>query len=261
MTASAAGAAPIRPRLAVQLWAVREQLAADPDATLARLREIGFEGVETACYDPATDLTAFAARLAAHDLEVVAAHALLPDTPERLAHAAAQAEAFGTARVIYPGAREEPRAATADGLAQVADEYRAAAAAAERAGFTLGIHHHWWELQPLPDGRIPLEVLAEELPPPVFFELDGYWARLGGTEIEPVAAALAGRAPLAHVKDGPADDPDAPMTALGEGAADVAASLRASVDAEWWIAELSHCDGDMLAALQTSHDYLVSRRP
>jgi sugar phosphate isomerase/epimerase len=248
------------PRLAVQLYAVRDELQRDLDGTLGRLRAIGFEGVETAVYDPAADLVALAGRLAAHDLEVVGVHAMLPTNDEHQEFARRQADAFGTTRVIFPGMREEPRVATVAGFADVVDELRVAAEFLEGHGLCLGVHHHWWELRRLPDGRVGLLAIAEALGEPTFFELDGYWDALAGVDVEPIAQALAGRTPLAHIKDGPADDPSAPMTALGHGAVDLDRQLRAARGAEWWIAELSHCATDMLTALAMCHDYLARRR-
>jgi sugar phosphate isomerase/epimerase len=74
-----------------------------------------------------------------------------------------------------------------------------------------------------------------------------------------VVHGSANRAPLLHLKDGPADDPKAPMTALGDGAMDLPAILAAS-HASWHIVELDRCAGDMWRAIEDSFHYLTERR-
>ena len=63
---------------------------------------------------------------------------------------------------------------------------------------------------------------------------------------------LGKRAPLLHIKDGPATM-DGDMTAVGEGVIDLSAIAEASKDtAEWWIVELDRCATDMLQAVDKS---------
>ena len=57
----------------------------------------------------------------------------------------------------------------------------------------------------------------------MFAEIDTYWTKVGGADPAAVVAGFGSRARLLHLKDGPADGPDAPMTALGAGSMDLPA--------------------------------------
>jgi sugar phosphate isomerase/epimerase len=67
------------------------------------------------------------------------------------------------------------------------------------------------------------------------------------------------RAPLLHVKDGPAGpDTDADMVAVGDGQVDYPAIIAAAEGtAEWLIVELDRCATDMMTAVERSYHYLV----
>jgi sugar phosphate isomerase/epimerase len=247
------------PRIGVQLYSVRSHIRSDLDATLARLAEIGFEGVEPAFVeeDKDADFKAFKERLDAHGFTVACAHVDVPIGPNR-EPALRQAEALGTSRLVWHGWPEDPRYGSEEGIAEMILEYRAAADVAESEGYTFGIHNHWWELRPVND-RIPLEILADALDNRIFFELDVYWASVTGLDPKDVVSKLDGRVPLVHVKDGPLGDVDAPMVALGEGRVDLDGTLAAVESADWWVVEFDSCETDIFEALAKSYAYLAAR--
>ena len=86
-------------------------------------------------------------------------------------------------------------------------------------------------------------------------EIDTYWVQTGG--VDPVKAIQESgkRATLLHIKDGPANTTD-PMQALGTGAIDIPALLKAATYAEWLIVELDRCATDMAEACAKSAKYL-----
>ena len=68
---------------------------------------------------------------------------------------------------------------------------------------------------------------------------------------------LGKRAPLLHLKDGPAVK-GKPMLAAGQGVMDFEAILQASRNnAEWLIVEMDECATDMLVAVEESYQYLI----
>ena len=69
--------------------------------------------------------------------------------------------------------------------------------------------------------------MAEYLDPTVCFEIDTYWTQVGGHDPVAVVKELGARVPLLHIKDGPADNKDSDMVAVGEGVMDVAGILDA----------------------------------
>jgi sugar phosphate isomerase/epimerase len=217
--------------------------------------EIGYQGVETAFFDPRVSPADTVRLLGELGLTVFATHAPLPLGGGQ-EEALRLADVLGCRRVIWHGWPEDPRYGSLDGVRALADEYNRAAAVAAAHGLQLGLHNHWWEMRRT-EGTLPYQVLLAELDPSIFFELDAYWAQVAGLEPTAVLAELGPRAPLVHIKDGAATAAQPkPMAALGDGAVDIPAIVRAAAHAEWLVVELDEVAGDMDTAVERSFRYL-----
>ncbi|MER6575906.1 sugar phosphate isomerase/epimerase [Nonomuraea sp. NPDC001023] len=238
--------------LSVQLYTVREQLAADRDGTLERIAGIGYGAVEP--FDPTADPKGF--RQAIDDLGLAVssthAYALLSQEPAEVFDAVAT---VGADLVIIPGGVPEAEFTTRDGLSRTADLLNGLAEQAAGHGMRIGYHNHWWEIEPRIDGRHAIEALADLLVPEVFLEIDTYWAAVGGADVPALLGRLAGRTLALHVKDGPMVKGE-PHTAVGAGAMPVPEILAAAPDA-WRIVELDTCATDLFTALADSHAHLT----
>jgi sugar phosphate isomerase/epimerase len=236
--------------IAVQLYSVREQLTADRAGTLRRLADIGYRMVEP--YDPADDPAGFRALLDETGLAACSTHApVLTDARERVASAAAT---IGIDTVIVPAIRPD-EFADREGVDRAARLLNDTAAWAAGHGLRLGYHNHYWELSSVVDGRPALEVLADQLSPDVFLELDVYWAAVGGVDVPELLGRLGDRVEYLHVKDGPANRED-PMTAVGAGTLPIPDILAAAPRDAWRVVELDQCATDMLVALADSYGYV-----
>jgi sugar phosphate isomerase/epimerase len=130
-------------------------------------------------------------------------------------------------------------------------------AGARSRGLAFAVHNHWWEYEKV-DGRYVYQTMLELLDPSVLFELDTYWIRTAGCDPAAVVKEHGARAPLMHIKDGPANK-EQPMQALGQGVIDVPALLKAGAgNVEWVIVELDRCATDMFEAVRQSYDYLAA---
>jgi sugar phosphate isomerase/epimerase len=126
-------------------------------------------------------------------------------------------------------------------------------------GLMLFYHNHWFEYQ-LTDGRYPYKTLIDCLNPTVKFEVDTYWVKTGGPDPADILRQLGPRAPLLHIKDGPANDRSQPMVAVGDGTMDIGSIIQASqATAEWLIVELDRCATDMLEAVRKSYIYMTEK--
>lgn len=250
-----------QPPVAVQLWSVRDRLITDFDGTIRSLAEIGFTGVETAFgveADLDEDQIEYAGRVFKENgLKVCSAHVEIPLGKDRDA-VLRQAEILDTRRIVWHGWPEDPRYGSSSGVEELVDVYGRANDVARAEGLEFGIHNHWWELRPV-DGALPLEVLHSALDPSVFFELDIYWSTFAGIDPAALIGRLSSRVQLIHVKDGAAEDIDAPMVALGQGSVNLEPALAAIEDAAWWIIEFDAFDGDILDGLSVSRQYLRAR--
>jgi sugar phosphate isomerase/epimerase len=240
--------------IAVQLYSVREALAEDWQATLARIAEIGYIGVETAGFDYAPSPDAVVTELQTLGLQVTSAHVPLP-TDANIAEMADLMRDLGSKRVVAGGTGHDKFSTSAD-IAERITTFNAANALAKAHGLRFGLHNHWWEFVKI-DGRYAFDMLLDGLDDDIFLELDIYWLKAAGVDTANYIAQLADRTPLLHVKDGPATMEDA-MSAVGAGVVDVPAAIAAADSAEWLIVELDRCDTDMLTAITESYDYLVS---
>jgi sugar phosphate isomerase/epimerase len=238
--------------LSIQLYTLRDQIAADRDGTLTRLAEIGYRAVEP--YDPTADPAGF--RKTADDLglSITSTHAYALFSKEA-------AEVFdaiatvGTDLVIIPGGIDHDEFTTPDGLQRVADTLNGFAAKAAEYDMRIGYHNHWWEIEPRFEGRTALEVLSGLLAPEVFLEVDTYWAAVGGADVPELLRSLGDRVLALHVKDGPGVKGE-PHTAVGRGTIDVPSILAAAPEAVR-IVELDTCAGDVFEAVAESHAYLT----
>ncbi|MEV0386520.1 sugar phosphate isomerase/epimerase [Nonomuraea sp. NPDC050643] len=239
--------------ISVQLYTVRDAMAADRDDTLRRLAEIGYRSVEP--YDPTADPEGF--RRVAGDLGLSVsgthAYALLSEEPAKVFDAIAT---VGTDLVIIPGGIAHEEFTTRDGLARTADLLNGLAEQAAGHGMRIGYHNHWWEIEPEIDGRHAIEALADLLAPGVFLEIDTYWAAVGGADVPALLGRLGERVLALHVKDGPVVKGE-PHTAVGAGVMPVPEILAAAPAARR-VVELDECATDVFAALADSHAYLTS---
>jgi sugar phosphate isomerase/epimerase len=241
--------------ISVQLYSVRDALGQDFVGTIRRIAEIGFVGVETAGMF-GESLESAAALFRDLGLTVSGMHTSMPlgDDKQKVLDTAA---ALGAKTLVMPWIQPE-LFTTLDGVKSVAEKLTAAEEVARQHGLRIGYHNHDFEFRPLPDGSIPHVHLRNLTPASVIFELDVYWIKTAGQDPVATVRELGSRAPLLHMKDGPAV-PDKAMTALGDGVVDVVGVAQAGSAAEWLVVELDRCDTDMMTAIERSYDYLVSK--
>ncbi|HZQ09992.1 MAG TPA: sugar phosphate isomerase/epimerase [Anaerolineae bacterium] len=242
------------PNIGLQLYTVRELLAGDFEGVVRHVAEIGYEGVETGgVYG---ESPADAARLFRElGLQVSSAHLSL-DNPEK---AVDVAQTLGTKRVVcawYP----PERFTTVEAIRGVCEELNRANQVLRASGLELLYHNHWQECG-IVEGKPAYQHMLTFLEPTVDFEVDVYWAKTAGRDPLAMLRELGKRAPLVHMKDGPASSQEAAMTALGEGVVDIRSIANATrTTADWWIVELDRCDTDMMQAVEKSFAYLKNLR-
>lgn len=241
--------------IALQLYTVRGEIAeAGFDVIARHIADMGYAGVETAGF-PGTSPAAAGHLFKDLGLTVVAAHSPLPLGAQKNEVLDTMA-ALDCRRIVSGYLAPEEHYASLDQIRRTADLFNEAGAVARDNGLTLGIHNHWFEFEPV-DGRMPYQLLLERLDQDIFFEVDTYWVKTAGVDPVQVLQELGPRAPLLHIKDGPARM-DAPMVAVGDGRMEFDRILETAA-AEWLIVELDRCATDMLVAVARSYRYLVEK--
>lgn len=241
------------PELSVQLYSVREAMAADRPGTLRALADIGLRQVEA--FGVGTDLgDGLAEDLAAAGLRATSAHARLVADPDGVDAALRSAQALGVTTLIDPHIPEdrwterEAIEASARALTEIA------ARAAGEHGLRVGYHNHWWELG-LVEGATALEVLADALGDDVVLEVDTYWVQVGGTDPAALLGRLGERVTHLHIKDGDASRDTLAQLPAGQGVLDVPGILAAAPHAVP-VLEFDAYAGDMLTGIAASYAYV-----
>ena len=242
------------PDLSVQLYSVREPLAADLPATLDRLAAIGFTTVELFGFVDLAD--AYRAALPASGLRAPSAHARLlgPQGDATVDEILDTAASLGVETVIDPFV-DPTRWTTADDVARIADELNALVDSAAARGLVLGYHNHAFEFENRVDGRSAFEHLAGLLDPRMVLELDTYWAAVGGDDPVEVLGRLGDQVRFLHVKDGPISADTQEQLPAGDGAMDVPAILAAAPQA-LPVLEFDAYAGDIFEGLESAHRYV-----
>ncbi len=185
----------------IQLYAVKDSLAADPAATLRRIREIGFREVEPAGL---AGLKAREFRRLLDDSGLVAPSAHLdfsdPGAAFDQAHAlGARYAASASLRALIPGAH--PEGMTLEEAHHTAELANSLAEQARRAGLQYVYHNHNFEFA-AQGGTIGYDVLLAQTDPAlVQFEIDCGWMVVGGRNPVDYFRRYPQRFPLIHVKD------------------------------------------------------------
>ncbi len=226
-------------QISIQLYTLRDLLSKDVDGTLAQVAAAGYENVEFAGFYGKT-ATEIRALLDKHGLKTSSAHIPLTDFQNRLDGVVEDLLTLGAGWGIVPWVAPDSR--SEDGLKAIAGQFDGFGERLHAAGIQFGYHNHDFEFSTTSaDGTTVFDqMIAITTPGLVSFELDAYWAAVGGVDPAGVIRANPDRIALVHLKDGKTGNlshgQDLPF---GEGDLDWDGILAASADAgvEWYVTE------------------------
>lgn len=243
--------------IAIQLYTLRSEIdELGVEAVLRKLAEIGYIGIEPF---PGKDMKQIAALAKELGLQIPSAHMGNPDVEEKLNTGLSDAEALGVEKLVVSWLPPDQYYQSEEGVQQAAQLLNKTYETAKSAGYKLAYHNHDFEFKLL-NGKPAYDLLLELLDENILLEVDTYWAKVGGFDPAEVVAKLGNRAPLLHIKDGPADVPASDMTAVGDGVLDFPTIISAGGShTEWLIVELDRCATDMMEAVEKSYQYLVGQ--
>ena len=247
------------PKIGLQLYSVRKIIETDFDRTIRRLADTGFVGVETYPLPGSVDLVRAGKVIRESGLEVIAMHTPLPAGEQREV-VLRMADAYRSDRVIFPGGPGEvEKYKSLDSRKQAVESYNEIAAFLKTRGLRFGLHNHWGEFEKI-DGILPFYYLLDNLDREIFFEIDTYWARTAGRDPAEVLMDFGKRAPLLHIKDGPAvkgESIDEQLPA-GLGVMDLPSIVKAGEgNIEWMIVEFDGYKKDIFDGISLSYAYLT----
>lgn len=180
----------------LQLYSVRDAVAADMRTTLANVAEIGYKKVEFAGFG-GLSAEELAEELRRNSLVAVGTHTGVDAlSEEKLAATIAYHKTIGCHNLIIPSADTS----TNQALESLIETVNRVQPLLEKEGITLHYHNHAVEWQPNQDGAIPeLELFARTA---LRFEIDVYWTYVAGEDPVSRLQEFSDRVSLIHLKDG-----------------------------------------------------------
>ena len=188
-------------KLGIQTHSVREDFAADPQKTLKRLKEIGFEGVEIAL-SPASALPAtfYKAALAEAGLACFGILVEWKDVqPDTLSATIAYAKEVGTDFIVI-GSVPVPLVSTREDAMKAVDYMREVMKEVTPHGIAIGYHNHDSDFTSVVDGKPFFEYVFDGAPEDFIMLLDTGNAKAGGYDPEALLRKYPHRSPYLHIK-------------------------------------------------------------
>lgn len=217
--------------IGVQLISVRSAMAKDPQGTIKKLAQFGYNYIES--FDGGKgiywgmgnkDFKSFL-----DDLGLNIYSSLVKKLDELEQHAKDAAD-IGIKYLICPWAGPQKNM---DGYKTLADDFNNMGEICKQNGVKFAYHNHGYSFMNL-DGEIPQDYLMDNTDPDlVDFELDFYWAYSAGQDPVKYLEKYPNRFVLGHIKDkdGNVDrfEPNG-STLIGEGVIDFRKMLRTGMD-------------------------------
>lgn len=185
--------------VAVQVYSVRDDAAADMMGTLTKIRKMGYDGVEFAGFYgyKAEDIASMLRELG---LTAVSSHVPFDQLRNDLEAVVAYHNALDCKYIAVPYLEEEDRPGTPGFSQTIADIDRIGRYCHEH-GIQLLYHNHDFEFVKL-DGKYALDVLYDSIPADFLkTEIDTCWVNVAGEDPAAYIRKYTGRAPLVHLKD------------------------------------------------------------
>jgi sugar phosphate isomerase/epimerase len=244
----------VKPKIALQLYTVRQELQRDFLGTIAKVAQIGYPAVQFAGYG-GLSAAELKKALAGLGLAVGGSHVNLEALEQQPDREINYCLDVGTPDVIIPVMPQAWRGSS-EGYRRLADTMNRLGARCKELGARLSYHNHAFEFEKLGD-RYPLDLLFDWCDPElVKWEPDIYWVKYGQEDPAAYIRKYAGRTPVVHLKDMTAGS--SPTYAeVGEGILDWPSIFAASEasGAEWYVVEQDQCARPPLesAALSLQH--------
>ncbi|MDC3415839.1 sugar phosphate isomerase/epimerase family protein [Aquibacillus salsiterrae] len=245
--------------VAVQMFTLRNESEKNFVGTLAKVAEIGYDGVEFAGYG---GLTAVELRQALDDLGLkpAASHVPLTMLEENLAEVITYQQTLGNKHLVCPFLLPDRR--SQEDYRQLISTLNEVGQKCREEGITFSYHNHDFELVTLENGKKPLEWLLEETNPEwVQTELDVYWLTKAGEDPVNWIKRYRNRTPLIHLKDMTTDEEQF-FAELGTGGVNLDGVITeaAKSNVEWWVVEQDQSRRTPLESITISYQYLAAHQ-
>jgi sugar phosphate isomerase/epimerase len=234
-------------KIGLQLYSVRDALAADYSGTLKTVKNMGYTGVELfGNHLPANQIKALLTGL---ELTAIAHHFVLSELEQDFAACAERTHAVGADTMVCAWSMptpEQPWEAILTALEQVAIKAKA-------AGLRFLYHNHEHEILQTVAGQRVMDAILER----VDGELDVAWLVVGNTDAPAYLEQHSQKVGLQHIKDVQFDGEKWQTVELGQGSVPLKACLEVSTpNTNWLVAEQDYSPNPMQSA-KNNFDWLA----
>lgn len=185
--------------IAVQLYSVRDEMAADFEGTLRKIKEFGYDGVEFAGLfgRKPEDIKNLLAEIG---LVPVSAHVAYVEMMADIEGVMSAYATIGCKYIVIPYMTEEYRPDGAK-FDEACENMKVLGEAANAHGMKLLYHNHDFEFVKLGD-EYGIDVMYNRVPANLLqTELDTCWVNVAGENPANFVLKYTGRAPVVHLKD------------------------------------------------------------
>ena len=248
----------------LQLYSLRDDIKADYAATIAKVAEMGYTGVEAAGYNDGKfyGLTPAEYKKSIEDagLEVLSSHAgrpLAENTKDTNWEEIWQwwdtaIQAHKEAGMKYLVVAWIPTPKTLADLQAYCDYFNQIGEKCNAAGIRFGYHNHNFEFQEI-EGELMYDYMLKNTDPnKVFFQMDVYWVGEGGKDPVEYFNNYPGRFEVLHIKD---------ETELGKSGKVNFENIFNNVEnsgAKYMVVEVERYTGTPEEGVKESYDYLAN---
>lgn len=235
----------------VQLYTLRDAVAADLADTLKRVAAIGFTQVEPYAFVERAD--EYAQLLPENGLTAPTGHAhFIGEDVKPILEAAKR---LGIKTLIDPYTLPDEWKDVAR-IDYFASELNRIAVEAREYGITIAYHNHFWELAEKVGDEIAFDYFIGKLLPEVVIELDTYWCEVGGVSAPEYLKKHGARIVALHIKDGTKDGNRDNQCPAGTGEMPVAEILAAAPHALPVVEFDIYPKGDVFEGITASLTYI-----
>ena len=191
-------------KVGLQLYSVRDEMSKDMDATLKKVKDMGYDYVEFAGYFGKTAEEVLSL-LKKHDLKCMSVHqayeVFLKDEEESVSFL----KKIGAKYSAMPWL-DIDRHAGSDNFEQTKEEFIRVGNILKDAGITHLYHNHDFEFK-THEGKYLLDWLFESLPEDLLeTQIDTCWVKYAGIDPAEYIKKYTARAPIVHLKDFVSDE-------------------------------------------------------
>ena len=183
----------------IQLFGVRDAMAADFEGTLKALSEMGYEYVEFAGYYNKSS-EEIKALLDKYNLKSISVHQVLSFFDDDPQGKVDFLKGFGVKYVVVPW-HDVSKLAGSEGWAETVRDFNEKAELFAKNGMVLGYHNHDFEFETF-EGKYLHDYIMEAIPEgKIVPELDTCWVHYAGINPAEKIRQFSGKVPVVHLKD------------------------------------------------------------